>query len=168
MQRAAAAGNSSKSGSKDAESPRSEGRKPKFGWFNMKSKKSQATDGSSSNASAEQPASPAWGGTSATDWGGQGVEEEARGDPLGGSSIIYAVNCTLFKMMEGEQKRLWPTELQRSAHRCSAHLRQACTLVPSQGWGSPLHRLSCLLARLMSGKSAARSTALHPRACAAD
>ena len=84
MQRAAAADNSSKSGSKHAESPKSEGSKPKFGWFNMTSKKRPADGGRSSNASAEQPASPAWGGASATDWGGQGIEEEARGDPLGG------------------------------------------------------------------------------------
>ncbi len=85
---AAAADNSSKSASNKADSPRSEGGKPKFGWFNMMSKKSQANDGSSSNVSAEQPASPAWGGTSATDWGGQGVEEEARGDPLGGAASL--------------------------------------------------------------------------------
>ena len=99
---AAAADNSSKSGSKNAESPKSEGSKPNFGWFNMKSKKSQeksqANDGSSTKASAEQPASPAWGGNSATDWGGQGIEEEARGDPLGGASGTCAVlTCMLFK-----------------------------------------------------------------------
>ena len=88
---AAAADKSSKSGSKNAGSPGSEGGKPKFGWFNIMSKKNQVNDGGSSNATAEQPASPAWGGASATDWGGQGVEEEARGDPLGGASITCAV-----------------------------------------------------------------------------
>ena len=57
----------------------------------------------------------------------------------------------------GELRRwiyLWSTELQQAARKCNAHACQACIrssstgIVPSQVWGSLLHRLSCLVAHV--------------------